>query len=588
MSTRIELNDLPLITVYSINMAKIHQLTIKNFRSLKNFSQMFASDFVCLIGRGDSGKSSILEAISSILSSSWNLQFFDNDFYNCNTAEPIEIEATLTEIPEELLREDKYGLFQRGLTKTNGIIDDIEDDHQPVLTIRLTVEKDLEPKWTVFTEREIGSKSISAHDRAKLNTAMVSDYIDRHFAWSKGSPLYTLLQQEEPDEDTDGTHMIDALRDAKGKIDVGSFSKFDTAVSKVKAVAATFGINISKASTTIDFRDIVTKDGKVCLHDEKIPFRLKGKGSKRVISIAIQSAIAETGGIALIDEIEQGLEPDRVQQLINSLKMHTHGQVFITTHSRDVLVELAVENIFLMREGAKSLVSFDDKFQGTLRRHPEAFFAKAIILCEGATEIGIGRALNDFRIATGAKNMSYMGVRLANGEGTSIAEYAANLKASGFPLCLFCDSDDATLNGQKASLSTSGIQIIDWDNGDCLETAIMREIPFDMLKEAFELAVTVKCEEDETLVLDDVKKSMWDSIKAQFGAGCVASIDIATDSSQLRLAIGKAAAKNRWFKKQYRGHRLGELIFSHFDQLPEGKLKQQLTALSAWIDKNGS
>ncbi|MGV8131413.1 MAG: AAA family ATPase, partial [Candidatus Pacearchaeota archaeon] len=65
-------------------MPKIHTISIKNFRGIQEFNQVFNSDFVCLIGRGDSGKSTLLEAISSVLSSAWNLTFFDNDFYNCN------------------------------------------------------------------------------------------------------------------------------------------------------------------------------------------------------------------------------------------------------------------------------------------------------------------------------------------------------------------------------------------------------------------------------------------------------------------------------------------------------------------------
>ena len=59
-------------------MTRIHELKIKNFRGIRDFSNTFgAANFICLIGRGDSGKSTILDAISYVLSSSWNLTFFD-------------------------------------------------------------------------------------------------------------------------------------------------------------------------------------------------------------------------------------------------------------------------------------------------------------------------------------------------------------------------------------------------------------------------------------------------------------------------------------------------------------------------------
>ena len=67
---------------------------------------------------------------------------------------------------------------------------------------------------------------------------------------------------------------------------------------------------------------------------------MRGKGTKRLLSIAIQLELAKRGGIILIDELEQGLEPDRAKFLAKCLKDRGEGQVFITTHSSNVIVEL--------------------------------------------------------------------------------------------------------------------------------------------------------------------------------------------------------------------------------------------------------
>jgi len=57
--------------------------------------------------------------------------FYDTDFYNRNTDNPIEIEATLIDLPTELLTEDKYGLHIRGIDKINNEIkDDLKDDYE--------------------------------------------------------------------------------------------------------------------------------------------------------------------------------------------------------------------------------------------------------------------------------------------------------------------------------------------------------------------------------------------------------------------------------------------------------------------------
>ncbi len=45
-------------------MARIFELEIKNYRGIKQFSERFDKDIICLIGWGDTGKTTILEAIS--------------------------------------------------------------------------------------------------------------------------------------------------------------------------------------------------------------------------------------------------------------------------------------------------------------------------------------------------------------------------------------------------------------------------------------------------------------------------------------------------------------------------------------------
>lgn len=566
-------------------MAKIHKITIKNFRGIKNFTQTFTSDFMCFIGRGDSGKTTILEAISHVLSPNWNTSFHDNDFFNCNTTTPIEIEATIKDVPPILMKDTKFGLYLRGLDSTTGeVMDDIEDDHELVLTIKLVVNKDLEPKWFVINERQSAPILISAHDRTCMNMFIVSDYVDRHFSWNKGNPLYSLLKQEFTNEENDEDDVvIEAMREAKTTIDGHGFSKFDNVVDIVKTSALKLGVDISNTKSTIDFKDINIKDGKLCLHDTNVPFRMKGKGSKRLISIAIQTAIADQGGIILIDEIEQGLEPDRAQHLASILRSTSKGQVFITTHSRDVLVELGTDNLFMMKAGANRLIGFDKSLQGCLRRNPEAFFAHRVIIGEGATEVGICRALNKHRVANGKENASFLGVRFCDGGGNESISNSKGFKMSEFPVCLFCDSDDPSFNSQKTDLISQGIKVVDWTSSECLEVAIFKDLPFLLAKKLVELAVKLEHEDDSSASITDVNNAIWDSVKANFEKLSTAHFDKETDSPNLRTAMGISAHKKGWFKTQTKGEKLGDFIFSHYNQIDDNKLKTQLNLLSDFI-----
>ncbi|MCZ8198673.1 MAG: AAA family ATPase, partial [Flavobacterium sp.] len=244
-------------------MPKIYSLSISNFKGISDFHQIFGlTNFVCLIGRGDSGKSTILEAINLVLSSNWNVTFSDNDFHNQNIEKPIEITATLYDLPESLLKESKYGLYLRGINfSTNVINDEVQQNDIPSITIKLVVNKSLEPIWFVTNEREQLDIEIKSSDRSKFNTFFVSDYIDRHFSWTKGSPLFTLLKAD--DSAINANELIlETIREAKSKIDSSAFPDLQNVIDNIKNIAEKFGVNLSKINTTIDFRDIVIKEGK--------------------------------------------------------------------------------------------------------------------------------------------------------------------------------------------------------------------------------------------------------------------------------------------------------------------------------------
>jgi len=331
-------------------MAKIFKLSIQNFRGIEEFEHVFDEEnFICLIGRGDSGKSTILKAISYVLSPNWNLPFMDSDFFNGNISNDIKIEVTLVNFPESFIQEDKFGLQLRGIDKETGQIEDeLQDHHEKALTIRLTVNKDLEPTWEVVNDRMGDNRPIKSGDREKLNTFLVADSIDNHFSWNRGTLLNSLFKRTDNEIETiEKNIIINALRNAKSEIDSNPFSHFEAAITEINSLSTELGIDLGNVQPTLAFKEIFIKDGKAYLHDGNIPFNLKGKGSKRLTSISIQLALMKEGGIILVDEVEQGLEPDRTQHLIRTLKEKNMGQIFLTTHSRDVLVELNAKDIFL-------------------------------------------------------------------------------------------------------------------------------------------------------------------------------------------------------------------------------------------------
>ena len=95
-------------------MARIRRLQISNFRSIQALDWVPAPGINCLIGPGDSGKSSILDAIDLCVGARRGGTFGDMDFFALNVDVPITISVALGDLPLSLMDIDVYGEFLRG------------------------------------------------------------------------------------------------------------------------------------------------------------------------------------------------------------------------------------------------------------------------------------------------------------------------------------------------------------------------------------------------------------------------------------------------------------------------------------------
>ena len=84
---------------------KIESVRIKNFRSFKDETIPF-NDYTCLVGPNGAGKSTVLTALNVFFRESENVQtnlnqLDEEDFHQKNTADPIHITVTFTNLSEE-------------------------------------------------------------------------------------------------------------------------------------------------------------------------------------------------------------------------------------------------------------------------------------------------------------------------------------------------------------------------------------------------------------------------------------------------------------------------------------------------------
>ena len=565
-------------------MARIHQLKICHFRGIEQFEQYFGdTNLIVLIGRGDSGKSTILKAISLALSPTWNNTFADTDFYNLDTTIPIEIEVSLRCVPDKLFTDAKYGFYKRLLV--NGeIIDDISKsgeepfaEEEDILTIKLVVDDTLQPKWYVVNEREQDDIEISHRDRALLDMFMIADYADNHFSYNKLSPLYALLKKSLDAPDTIEKKLVDVVRQAYQSIASNmSFQEFEKVVLEIKQQALHLGIEFDDLKTSLEYKGNAYTESNITLHDgQNRPLGMYGKGSKRLLSIAIQLALAKAGGIILIDEIEQGLEPDRIRTIIKKLSQVEQGQIFVTTHSRDVVVESKANSIYLMKKDSNFFHQFEPELQGLLRSQPEAFFARRVILCEGATEYGIIRALDQHLQGKDKLGLSARSIAIVDSKGgDNFYQYAIWLKYKGFDVITFNDDDNTAILSTKKEATNAGVRMAICDAGNAFEQQLFNDVPWNIVIALAQLAKNILSEEAVVSCLDGIQ-SISDL-----------NSTIVERQFEIRQKLGTQSKKKGWYKNVTDGENLGELLFLHMDTIEDGKtLRKELYTLIDWINE---
>lgn len=246
----------------------------------------------------------------------------------------------------------------------------------------------------------------------------------------------------------------------------------------------------------------------------------------------------------------------------------------MTTHSRDVLVELNTTDLFRVKKNGINLYEFESSLQACVRSNPEAFFSNKVIVCEGPTEVGFCRGLNNYLINTKDVNAAIKGIRFANGGGSTQIDYTKAFVKAGYKVCLFCDSDVQKVNDEKASLISLGVKVVDSEINKAMENHIFEDLPWSAIQELIDYRIQEKGE-------DSVKAS----VETKFGTELNGNWK-ETDSLKLRTAIYKSstAKKKEWFKRIDHGEVLGDKSLKYKSELVGKKLGFQIDELISWIE----
>lgn len=562
---------------------RLRRLQIENFRGVKALDWRNIAETAALVGPGDSGKSTILDAIERVLSPKWNVSFDDTDFWDLDTSAPIVIRATITDLAASFYRDSKFGLLLHAFDETEGeaIRASGDDGEQHALVVELRVDASLEPVWSVV-DADDGKHAFMARDREALGMLRVGGYVDQHLGWSKGSVLTRLTESG----DAVASVLAEASRQARSGLKTDGLEKLTAAAQKVEALGKNLGVALRNALVPhLDASSLSVAAGALSLHDGKVPTRRAGLGTRRLLAVAMQREAVAHSGLTIVDEFEHGLEPHRIRRLLRVLRGRApegdglaKGQLILTTHSPTVLHELGASEVAVTRRAPGGIVtvkSLPAAVDYILKRTPQALLARKVIVGEGVTEVGLCQALDAAWTEETDGSFGYRGVVVVDGlGGTQPAEISGHLASLGYEVALLIDSD-AKAKTSKAA----GAVVLAWPDGLCTEQRLAADLPDEAIKQ-----MAVQAGERGGRGVRDALAGELRVKPATFLEGEPAKWPDAVGMAAFRKALGDVAKKKNqaWFKSREQGTFLGALVAEHWDSIKNTPTHHVLGKLRAF------
>ena len=571
---------------------RLWHLTIERFRGIAHLDWRVPDRLTCLVGPGDSAKTTVLDAIS-LLGSTRAGGFTDLDFFNATTAAgPILIEGVFADLPESLLADHRFGLDLIGVDD-QGTTQEEPGDHNPAVRIRLDVDASLEPVWRIVSTRNPDGRVLTARDRAALALSRLGDDPERQFSLGRGSALARAVAQ--PDDVAEV--LAQAYRTARAAVSGTDLSALDPAVELTATTSTQMGAGEVANSLAIALEVSPTAAGGLTLHSGAIPIRAAGLGTRRLVALGIELGSNEAGSVVCIDELEHGLEPHRTRHLVRTLRTlvtpvdgSSAGQVMFTSHSPVILSEMGSMGIAVVhsRDGALDIRDVPEQLTAVVRAAPEALLARRVIVGEGKTEAGVIRAHDGVWAAShNSESLAQRGVAVVEGGGSEAPLRALRLAELGFDVLLLADSD-VPLNPDAKSLTAGGVHVVTWANDMFTEQRALSDLSWNGVQAAFDFVVS---DPDRTAssVIDAILGSKPGKAALQraeltrndCGESLDAVVAAGVTEEEVREAFAKAASDRSWFKRIDTGEALGALLATD-DRAKDGPFGKAIKLVEAF------
>jgi putative ATP-dependent endonuclease of OLD family len=467
-------------TVQSISIPTIRRLTIQRFRGIEYLRWYPKPGLNLILGGGDVGKTTILEAIALLISPTNNMMVGEADYWHREVEGCFSIEAVMS-LPERSgVNHQRKQAFPWGWDGCELKLPSVENDPtiavmDPVYCVRVCGTADFDLSFEIVQPDEsIDHFSVSIRRSIGLVRLSGDDRNDRDLRLVQGSALDRLISDKT---------LRSRLGKKLGEVNIEQELKQD-AQSRLGILEKAFGeyglpTGLHLGMTGGQGLSLNALIGLTGSQDGvQLPLASWGAGTRRWAALQIAAAQQGENPIVLVDEAERGLEPYRQRLLVSELQAN-RSQGFVTTHSVTVLD--AAPNAALWYLDAKGKI-------GALPTRPavgwkveaEAFLARLAIIAEGQTEIGFVRYVLERELDA---NLSDYGIFIADGHGNdSTLSLLEALVQSGLTFGGFADNEARDETRWTRVKQRLGDLLFRWSSG-CLEENIIKLVPPDRLEE---------------------------------------------------------------------------------------------------------
>lgn len=464
-----------------IQVPLIRQITIERFRGILKLVWNPGPGLNIILGGGDVGKTTILDAISLLLSPSDNNVLSDADYWRREVEKGFRIEA-VAYLPEKCaINQQAKNAWPWEWNGTEPQLPHIDDEptlcciKEPVYRLQVRGTADFDLVFEVIQpDGTLEHLSAAVRRRIGLVRLTGADREDRDLRLVKGSALDRLISDKA---------LRARLGQKLGESDIEDKLKGE-AKSKLLSLEEAFlreslpsglGLGLT-GSQGLSINALI---GLTATRDEtKLPIANWGAGTRRLAALEIAAVLQGEASITLVDEIERGLEPYRQRVLIAKLKDRA-SQVFLTTHSPAALSAASDANLWYV-DSEGNIGQLPRIIERHISRDPETFLARIAIIAEGATEVGFVRALLQEAIGY---NLLQHGIWITDGCGNEqTLQLLEGLVDSGLMFGAFVD-DEGTNPTKWATIKKKiGDLLFRWPSG-CIEENIIKLVPQDRLED---------------------------------------------------------------------------------------------------------